>query len=853
MKQAGKRRMALLAAACLLLGLLAGCGKKNNTQQLSANVYVPKYLDLELDLDYVRSGCSDGENLYIVGQTGHDTTETDPVSGETYTGWTYTYDIYRISLDEGKAEKLPGYECPSVPEGKNGDAYIQDISIAADGTLWVTEVTYIWGYSDLKYQDVPEIDEDFEAAATEPQEAEADDEGTEEAAEGSAETADTDIAVDEPFYYDENQEIIVRRHLDAQGNELEQMDLSGLNDALADVLEDAYINNTVFDKDGNLYAMTSEKIYVLDSQLNVKFTVEGKDMWYDMVQLSDGAMGIRQWEYDEATETSTNKLRTIDPEKQDWGTEYLLPTNVYSFYPGGGEYLFYYQVNDSVMGFKAGEPDGNGAGTGEGEHLFSWIEADINRDNVRSFFFLPDGRIAAILQEWDRNYENRTNSVVILTSTPRDQLPEKTTLVYATLYLNYNARSQIIDFNKKSDSCRIEVRDYAEYNTDDSGNAALQKLNTEILAGSAPDILDTSSLPVRQYGARGILEDLWPFIEKDPDLGRDALMTRPLEANEQDGKLYEIFSNFSIRSVAGPAGVVGDRMSWTLADLRAALERMPEGCSIFGVNSTRDGMLETILTQNMDQFVDWSTGKCSFDSDEFKALLSFCASFPAEFNWEDVDWDEWEDEEARILLGKQMLMETYISDLDWTLRYLAAIFRNDYSYVGFPKEDGSVGSSFTYSRGIAMTASCVDKEAAWSFLRQTLLPQSGDNERYYGSFPINKYDFDKAVDQALNPPKYELDYEGNPYLDEEGNPIPVNYGSIWLKDGTEIPFSAVTREDVDKVMALYEAVSAINRYDEKIYNSVKEVAGQYFAGDKPLDDAARLIQSKVSLYVNESR
>lgn len=850
MKQAGKRRMALLAAACLLLGLLAGCGKKNNNaQQLSANVYVPRYLDLKLDLDYVRSGCSDGENLYIIGQTNQETTETDPVSGETYTSWTYTYDIYRISLDKGEAEKLPGYEGPSVPEGKNGDAYIEDISIAADGTLWVEEVTYIWGYSDIKY---PEIDGDFEVAATEPQEAEAADDGDAETVADTIDTADADIAVDEPFYY-EDQETVVRRHLDAQGNELEQMDISGLNEALADVLEDAYIHSTAFDRDGNLYAMTSEKIFVLDSGLNVKFTVEGQNMWYDLIQLSDGAMGMRQWEYDEGTETSTNKLRTIDLEKQDWGTEYLLPTNVYSFYPGGGEYLFYYQVNDSVMGFKAGEPNGDGVGTGEGERLFSWVEADINRDNVRSFFFLPDGRIAAILQEWDENYENVQNSVVVLTSTPRDQLPEKTTLVYATLYLNYRARNQIIDFNKKSDSYRIEVRDYAEYDTDDNGNAALQKLNTEILAGSVPDILDTSSLPIRQYGARGILEDLWPFIEKDPDLGRDALMTRPLEANEQDGKLYEIFNNFSIRSVAGPAGVVGDRMSWTLADLRAALEQMPEGCSIFGVNSTRDNMLETILAQNMDQFVDWSTGKCSFDSDEFKALLSFCASFPAEFSWEDVDWDEWEDEEVRILLGKQMLMETYISDLGWTVQYLAAIFRNDYSYIGFPKEDGSVGSSFTYSRGIAMTASCRDKEGAWSFLRQTLLPQSEENMRYYGSFPINKYDFDKMLDQALNPPEYELDSEGNPYLDEEGNPIPVEYGSIWMKDGTEIPLSAPTKEDVDKVLALYEAVSSINRYDEKIYNSVQEVAGQYFAGDKPLDDAAKLIQSKVSLYVNESR
>ena len=107
-----KRTLCLLLAACMLLGLLAGCGKKNNAQQLSATVYVPQYLDLNLDLEYVRGGCCDGENLYVIGQIGHDATETDPDTGETYTSRTYTYDIFRISLADGASEKLSGYTGP---------------------------------------------------------------------------------------------------------------------------------------------------------------------------------------------------------------------------------------------------------------------------------------------------------------------------------------------------------------------------------------------------------------------------------------------------------------------------------------------------------------------------------------------------------------------------------------------------------------------------------------------------------------------------------------------------------------------------------------------------------------------
>ena len=652
MDRSGKRGLTLLLAVSLLLGLLSGCGKKENAQQLSANVYVPQYIDPGVNVEYVRDSCTDGEYLYFVGYTSEQRELKDPETDDVYYRYTENYDIYRMLLTGGTAEKLPDYVGPSVPEGKEGSAYVEDIRAASDGTLWVRETTYIWGDSSMIF---PEYREKYgatsavgEVVMVEVEEAEidADDAETEDAETDADEAEDTadvaDIAVDEPIIdYGGEEETVLLRQLDNQGNELNRIVISNLQETMSDVLEEGmYVNTISFDSDGNIYAITGEKIYVMDPQMNLLYSLDGEDMWYDLVQLSDGTLGMPKWDYDEATETQSRTLRTIDPAKQDWGTTYSIPVTSGGIYPGGGDYLFYYDINGAIFGVKAGAPDADGVGTGEAERLFSWIEADIDSGNVRDFFFLPDGRVAAITQEWSDDGKGRAIiNVVLLTSTPRDQLPEKTTLVYATLSLSYDARSRIIDFNKKSDKYRIEVRDYAEYDTDYTNTASLQKLNTEILAGTVPDILDTNSLPVRVYGSKGILEDLWPFIENDPDLGRDTLMTRPLEANEQDGKLYEIFDNFYIETVVGDTRAVGDRMSWTLADLRAALDNMPDGCSIFGITDTRDDMLNSVLSMNMDQFVDWSTGKCSFDSDEFKSLLSFCNSFPAEFNWDNFDWE----------------------------------------------------------------------------------------------------------------------------------------------------------------------------------------------------------------------
>ena len=834
----------------MLLGLLAGCGKKNNAQQLSATVYVPQYLDLNLDLEYVRGGCCDGENLYVIGQIGHDATETDPDTGETYTSRTYTYDIFRISLADGASEKLSGYTAPAVPEGREGRASIERLETGKDGTLWVTEYLYLWGNRDQeKYPDIAvdaiggiAIDSEVSVMARSAAEA--------EPLPGPGYTeveATPDTPAGEVY---EDQEIITRRQLDAQGNELDRIDISNLDEALAGVLgEDEYINNHTFDSEGNLYVVTASKIYALDPQMNILFSVEGKDMWSEPIQLGGGLMGMQVWEDDETSETSTNKLRTIDPAKQDWGPEYILSSNVYDLSPGGGDYLCYYQLNDSIFGFKAAADD---SAAGEGERLFSWIEADIDYSDVNGFYFLPDGRVAALLMEWpeDGKGSSAKISVVILTATPREELPEKTTLIYASLYLSYDARRKILDFNKRSDQYRIEVRDYAEYDTDGKGQMALQKLNTEILAGNVPDILDTNNLPLRQYGAKGILEDLWPFIDSDPDLGRDALMVRPLEANAQDGKLYEIFNSFSIQTAAGPSKIVGDSLSWTLADLQAALEKMPEGCSIMGQDDTQESMLRLLMSLNMDQFVDWTTGKCSFDSEDFKAMLEFCRSFPVEWDWE-KQGEDYEDANSRIMNGRQLLSTMNVSDFTWSVQSPAAVFNNEFTFVGFPRENGSAGSYFSFYRGLAMTSSCADKEGAWSFIRQTLLPQV-ENGRYYGNFPINKADFDKVVQQSMEI-EYETDENGKPVLDEDGNKIPVYMGDIWVTNDLQVPSRAATQEDVDKVMELYNAVDSMYAYDEKIFDAVKEVASQYFAGDKPLDDTASLIQSKVSLYVNESR
>ena len=798
-----KRGAALLLALTLTLGL-AACGKDkdNGTEQLTGKVYVPEFLDFNLDVEYISGGCATGDAVYLMGSESQEREETDPATGEILYYYDEIYSLYRIPLDGSDPVKLEAYQPTALPEGAEGNVGVESITAADDGTIWLTEHVGVYTF------DLPE---NFDSEA------------------------------DDKWNYHTYEESIIRRQLDASGNEIGRVDISDL--AGKPGVEYVYAN--LFDRAGNLYAVTETEIIMLDPQLNKVFSVEGEDIAGSPTLLSNGRLGLLNYIYDEEKETGAWTMKTVDPEAQDWGEEYTLPENAYNAYPGGGEYLFYYQNGDSIYGYKAG--------AAEGEKIFSWIDSDINRSNMEFFSFLPDGRVVVVTREWQS--DNSKVELAIMTATDRSELPEKTTLTYAAMYLGYDVRSQIIEFNKTSDKYRIEVRDYSEFATAEDSSAGLTRLNTEIVAGNVPDMLETGSIPLRQYAAKGLLEDLWPFIEGDTDIGgRAGVMEHVLNAAEQDGKLYEIFTNFAIRTVAGPKNIVGDRMSWTLADLQEALAKMPEGCAIFGQTDTKTDMLSNVMAQNADSFVDWSTGQCRFDSEDFKALLAFCNSFPAEYDWENSQ-DEWEDPYTRIISGKQTLTSVYFSQLRWDFLENDGLFKSQggAAFIGYPREDGGVGSGFTTNGGVAMSAACKDKEGAWSFMRTRLLSQSTDEEsaRYWSNFPVNKADFDKMVEEAMTV-QYEQDENGQPLLDENGQPIEIKE-TWWISDDLQLEQGAVTQEQYDHFMALYNATDSVYYFDEAIYDIVADMAGAYFAGDRSLDDTAAQIQSRVTLYVNENR
>ena len=812
-----KRILSVCLALVLLLGVLAGCSKKEaqtaddtkKTEQSGAEdktstqfAYQAQYYDLPEDIQWIGTSCVTGDTLYFTASIPDGGTETyTDENGEEYSYDTYSEVIFRFDLDTGECVQLDNYvaepvvENPDMPDGVtmnpdgsmqtfNSSTNIQTMAAGADGTLWLFRQT-------SRYAD----------------------DGTEG---------------------DSISELI---QLDAHGTLLRT--ITPVSDEETDDTDSwryTYIDSILSDDKGYVYTYDHQTVNVYGPDGSFVFSKSGDELNGQICQLSASEVGM-------TTSSADGKMvfKQLDPETKDWGKETPVSSRAWNILPGNDVYAYFFMDNGNIFGERRDN--------GEVEKVVDWIACDVDSNSINSdrFGFLSDGRIVAVTYEYSDNGPSR-QQVLVLNRVDAAAVTTKTELTLACFGLDYNLRSQIVKFNKSNPDYRIVVKDYSEYATDDDYNAGLTKLNTELISGNVPDILvNGTELPIGQYAAKGLLEDLWPYLDADPEYSRDKLMTQPLNAAQTDGKLYRLPIDFGVTTAVGLGKVVGEYTTWTLADVNDALSKLPEGATVFNKYYTQAEMLKYCIAMNAENFMNWQDGTCSFDSDEFRALLEFVKPFPAEYDWQS-DAEEYESDYTRLKNGKQLLYPTSISDFD-SIYYMFATLDHDVRFIGFPREDGSSGNAFNASCTLSISTACRDKSGAWAFIRSTL---SNDYQENIWNYPIVKSVFEAKAQEAMTQ-EYETDADGNQILDDDGNPIPISTGGMSYGDEPMIELYAVTQEQYDAVMALIDSTTSFVDYDQNVLSIISDEAAGYFAGSKTVEEASKLIQSRVSLYIQEQK
>jgi ABC-type glycerol-3-phosphate transport system substrate-binding protein len=515
-------------------------------------------------------------------------------------------------------------------------------------------------------------------------------------------------------------------------------------------------------------------------------------------------------------------------------------------------------ISESKNGLELAKP-----GQTVSHDLLSWLDCDVDIYNSQ-FIAIPDSE-TVICSTLIVDEISAKQSLITIKRIPKSESKQKTILTLACVDLDYATHSEILSFNKTNSGLRIKVIDYNRYNTNDDTSAGVTRLNTEIISGNIPDIILLENLPHDVYSSRGVLADLYPYLESDAEIGgRDGIVPVVRKVSENDGKLYRMASSFSISTLLGNADYAGNENNWTVSDMKLILQTN-DGMRAFGQFVSRDDVLQEILDVNLEEYVNYEDGTVLFGTPEFIQLLDFIKTLPTD---RDTLYSAYlpEDEMLSVYNGAQLAAVEAVINFR-TFMENATLLEDKDAYKGYPCSNGK-GSSLRLHNSVAMSSKCSDKEGAWSFMRRMFVPIY--QYRHAGAFPTNSEVFDAQIADLMTPMYLEPIYDDNGELlpmemsgefeycrvDENGNiEGPKGFATARTGNGedTYLPYYAMTEEQRGRFMAFIDGIDRVWNEDLTLLNIVAEELAPFFAGQKDAASAAKIIQSRAEIYVNERR
>ncbi|MDR0446450.1 MAG: hypothetical protein LBH17_05390 [Oscillospiraceae bacterium] len=612
--------------------------------------------------------------------------------------------------------------------------------------------------------------------------------------------------------------------------------------------------------DGALYINCNEFILAVDKTGRRLFVVKPETDTYmeGIIRFPDGRVAVNVINYGniESGGGRTQTLKVIDKITRGWGEEipFAIPGNAWvsAYMTGSGEYLLYGNMNGrGIFGMTP---------SGEFKEVLNFMNSDIDGYNIGNMISLGDGSFVTTMY----SYGEGGQQILKLTPIPDAENKEKIILKVATLYEDYNFKRRAMEFNKGNDEYRLVIEDYSTYNTEGQYEIGISKLRADLITGRIPDILVLNEeLDLPMLANKGLLADLYELIDASDSINREDLVQSVLKADEIDGKLYRLIPSFSIGTVAAKRSIVGDTIGWTMDDLNRVLAGMPEGTKSFFMMQRMDA-LSTGMMLGMTQFIDWGTGTCSFN-EGFVSLLEFANEFPDELNWND-----WQEEDYRRYETYQrddlaILSQEYVGSYR-NIRDLETRVGEEITYVGFPTYKGS--GSVIYPNGqYAISARGEHQQICFEFLLGFVEsePNFENSGGYFwgNGFSLNRNYQDKVKEFEMTPMREREGYQDFDSGVSEtqfvgARPVLRLIGGRYALPGSEAQEDPnenyhLTQTEVDAIDALIASTTQIYTAYTMVMNIVREEAENYFAGRKSAEDTAAVVQSRVQIYISESR
>ena len=603
---------------------------------------------------------------------------------------------------------------------------------------------------------------------------------------------------------------------DAEGNQISDKDVSFLNENIGD----SYLSTLKISPEGNLVAVYDKEVKIFDES--------GKEL--SSAKTDNWIMGCCLTKSGEILIFANDKdgrmvAKVMDEKSGDFKKDYKMGASYLQspewIYPGQGDYDFFYRNEQAFFGYNLE--------AGKETRICDFIASDIDATYINTCILLDENTILAIGYNW----ENQTPIYDKYVKVDPSEVQDKKEITLLSTWVSSDLKQEVINFNKTHDDVRITLIDYS-----DDENPG-EKISADIAAGKIPDIYDVSNgignISTDQAVAKGMLEDLTPYIQNDPEISEDDFIPAVYDAMKIDGKNYYVASSFGIQAMLGKKSDIGDIDGWTFEEMKAYVDSKPEDTRMFE-STSKDDNLQTFLYCCGADFVDWEKGECYFNTPEFKSLLEVSnRGDDQEIDWENLKTSQ------DLRSGKQLFLIGGVNPDE--LQVYKELFDNDLAVVGYPNKDKQ-GIYAQIDNGLAMSSKCADKDLAWEFIR-TFMTKDYQGHHYTNAFGCPTR---KDVLEAF----YKSKTTTEEYDDEFGNHIYPTEGS-WGWHDLIVEVKPVSNEEIEFFNTTINRISGIWEYDDSLNTIIEEEAKAYFAGEKSVDEVCEIIQNRATTYVQENK
>lgn len=569
------------------------------------------------------------------------------------------------------------------------------------------------------------------------------------------------------------------------------------------------VTDMLVDPKGRNIIVTEKALYIFDKKIVLKTKIPTDFFISGAALTKDGAVVCGSNEENKAY------ARVFNIDEDKWSSPIEL--SVSSVFPDtlidGKEYEFYYADEKGVYGYDSEKK--------QSVKLLDYAASDIAEGIV--FDFLPIAKGKFLAETEDANGRR----LVMYSKVDAKEVKDKNTIIYGTTGASDMVKQAINDFNRQNTDYKIEIRDYAEEGEPEA------KMAMDMISGDVPDVMDLSGLPVEQYAKKELLLDLMPYLEKDEELREDDILPSVLEAMKTEDKLYYLAPRFHVSAMIGKAEDIGSRGGWTFEEMKAFLQEKGKGAKI--TNSTIKSDMLFTFAETFSEYVDWGTGKCSFDSQEFKDLLKFCNQ------GKNDDGSYSGDDPGTHFLkksGKLLFQTGYVTTE--AMQVEKKMFESDIAFIGMPSKDKE-GTYFSFDTKLSIYAKSEMKEEAWEFVKSLMsMEYQAKGDAFY-DYPTRNDAFDMAMRTKT---------VTKSYTDELGRDISPIQRVMNVED-MEIKCEPLSKEEENAFRELIKRTKKCSNYNQQVTDIIMEEAAPYFMGEKNLEETVKIIQKRVQTLVNE--